>query len=252
MSKHIDNTTHCSWYDPVTLSGTCTYVNVKEGCTGTIADCNFVEIGENNTGLSIEDTDYCTVGRDNTNISIAESEYVIVGDSNINIEIGSHSGTSLTGTGGASITVGFRNAASEVTGERQEIGESRSVAMDGAFNQAHSSDMVLLDGSTGNGVYNSRRIEVIATDNCRIETPNLTLDRRDSFLDYAMIGKSMRVKGMVRRFDRESDASGTILDYQSQRLINVADGESPKGGSPAPTAKYSIVDGLWTLFDPAN
>lgn len=243
--RHTDSDNNV-WYDGVTLTN-CTYVHCGEGTTGTVTNVNYAEIGENNT-ISISDGEYITVGDNNTNVSIADSDYIIVGSDNLNIQVGTHTNTRFTGrTGGNSIIVGHKVIATEITGENIQTQRTRNGAVDGTFNDIKGSGMVVLDKANGNTLDNAKKVDLTDTNNNVISTANLTLVKRNAFLDYALVDKVTRVESRKRKFDKQSDASGTILDTQSDELINVAKDEAPKGGGTAPKETYSLVNGLWSL-----
>ena len=88
MARHSDANGNI-WYDGVTLTS-CTYVHVKDGCTGTITNCNYVEIGENNTTLALTSVNYCVIGDNNSTVTISGSDYIIVGSDCENILMENH------------------------------------------------------------------------------------------------------------------------------------------------------------------
>ena len=246
MAKHTDANNNI-WYDGVTLTN-CTYTHCKDGCTGVITNCNYIEIEENNVNLALDNVNYCTVGNNNTNVTVSNSDYIIVGSDNLNVTVGSHNNSRFTGrTGGNSIVIGHRVIATEITGENAEVFKTANGAIDGTFNDVKQSGMVVLDNSNGNKLDNSKRVDLTDTNNNVISTTNLTLEKRDAFLDYALIDKVTRVKVNKTTFEKQSDSSGVILDTQSDELINIAKDAAPKGGEPAPKDTYSLVNGLWSL-----
>lgn len=247
MAKHIDNINHNSYYDPVTLSGTCTYVNVKDGCTGTITNSNFVEIGEDNTGLSLTNVNYCTIGDNNQTVTISNSDYIIVGSECENISVGLHSSgnTRFTGrTGGNSLVIGHKIIGAEITGWNSKYDKSRNIQADGTFNQVTKSGVVFLDDANGNELNNSSRIDLKQTNNNSVETKNINLTNKAPFINYALIDDVTRVQSRVPVVNRQADANGTILDRSLNTLINAPKGLSPKG-EPVTTDKYTLQNGVF-------
>ena len=245
MAKHTDANNNI-WYDGCTLTN-CTYVHCGENTTGTVTNVNYAEIGENNS-VTISDGSYISIGDNNTNVTVSNSDYIIVGSDNLNVTVGSHNNSRFTGrTGGNSIVIGHRVIATEITGEIAEVFKTTNGAIDGTFNDVKQSGMVVLDNSNGNRLDNSKRVDLTDTNNNVISTTNLTLEKRDAFLDYALIDKVTRVKINKPVFEKQSDASGVILDTQADELINIAKDAAPKGGEPAPKDTYSLVNGLWSL-----
>lgn len=243
---NYDNINHNRWPDGVTLTN-CTYVHCKDGCTGTITDCNYIEIGENNTGLTLDNVNYCTVGNNNTTVDIANSNYIIVGSECENIKIGSHSAgnTRFTGrTGGNSLVIGHKIIGAEITGFNSKYDKSRNIQADGTFNQVTKSGVVFLDDANGNELNNSSRIDLKQTNNNCVETKNINLTNKAPFIDYALIDDVTRVQSRVPVVNRQADANGTILDRSLNRLINAPKGESPKGETVA-TDKYTLQNGVW-------
>lgn len=247
MAKHVDNINHNSYYDPVTLSGTCTYVHCKEGCTGSISDCNFIEIGENNTGLTLDTVTYCTIGDNNQTVTITGSDYIIVGSDCENITVGSHSSgnTRFAGrTGGGSVVIGHSTIGAEITGFNSRLDKSRNIQADGTFNQVTKSGVVFLDDANGNELKNSSRLDLTQTNNNSIESINLNLNKKAAFVDYALVDDVTRVQSRVPAVNRQSDANGTILDRSLNTLINAPRGESPKGDA-ATAGKYTLQNGVF-------
>jgi hypothetical protein len=245
MARHTDNNNNV-WYDGVTLTN-CTYVHCKDGCTGTISDCNFIEIGENNTGLTLDTVTYCTIGDNNATVDIANSNYIIVGSDCENVTVGSHSSgnTRFTGrTGGNSLVIGHKIIGAEITGWNSKYDKSRNIQADGTFNQVTKSGVVFLDDANGNELNNSSRIDLKQTNNNSIETKNINLTNKAPFIDYALIDDVTRVQSRVPVVNRQADANGTILDRSLNRLINAPRGESPKGDAVA-TDKYTLQNGVW-------
>ena len=244
--RHTDANNNV-WYDGITLSGTCTYVHVKDGCTGTITDCNYIEIGENNTSLTLTNVDYCTIGNDNQTVTISNSDYIIVGSECQNVTIGSHnpSNTRFNGrTGGSSIVVGHKIIGAEITGYNSKFDKSRNIQADGTFNKVTKSGVVFLDKANGNELNNSSRVDLQETNNNSVETKNINLTNKAPFLDYALINDVTRVQSKIPVVNRQADANGTILDRSTNTLINAPKGESPKGEPVAPD-KYTMINGVW-------
>ena len=245
MARHTDNDGNI-WYDGVTLTN-CTYVHCKDGCTGTVSDCNYIEIGENNTGLTLDNVNYCTVGNNNATVDIANSDYIIVGSECENIKIGSHSSgnTRFTGrTGGNSLVIGHKIIGAEITGWNSKFDKSRNIQADGTFNKVTKSGVVFLDDANGNELNNSSRIDLKQTNNNSVETKNINLTNKAPFIDYALIDDVTRVQSRVPVVNRQADANGTILDRSLNRLINAPKGESPKGETVT-TDKYTLQNGVW-------
>lgn len=245
MARHTDANNNV-WYDGVTLTN-CTYVHCKDGCTGTVTDCNFIEIGENNTGLTLDTVTYCTIGDNNATVDIGNSNYIIVGSECENIKIGSHSSgnTRFTGrTGANSLVIGHKIIGAEITGWNSKYDKSRNIQADGTFNQVTKSGVVFLDDANGNELNNSSRIDLKQTNNNSVETKNINLTNKAPFIDYALIDDVTRVQSRVPVVNRQADANGTILDRSTNRLINAPKGESPKGDAVT-TDKYTLQNGVF-------
>lgn len=245
MARHSDANGNI-WYDGVTLTS-CTYVHVKDGCTGTITNCNYVEIGENNTTLALTSVNYCVIGDNNSTVTISGSDYIIVGSDCENILMGSHdpNNTRFTGrTGANSLVVGHRTIGAELTGFNSKYDKSRNIQADGTFNQVTKSGVVFLDDANGNELNNSSRIDLKETNNNSVETKNINLTNKAPFIDYALIDDITRVQSRVPVVNRQADANGTILDRSLNTLINAPKGESPKG-DPVTPDKYTIQNGVW-------
>lgn len=237
---NYDNINHNRYPDGCTLTN-CTYTNIKEGTTGTFTNCNFVEIELNNTGLTLDNVNYCTIGDNNRNVTIADASYVLVGDANINLTIGRHTIERFTDTGADSVIAGYATRGNQITGEHQLSDRSSSTAMGGFFNRVEDGAMCIVDRATGSDIRKAKRIDISQTNNARVETTNLTLAKRSAFLDYALVGQTTRVVNRNRTFERQSDADGVLLDYQSESLVNDTKGK----GQP----KYAKIDGIWTLVE---
>lgn len=238
--RHTDANNNV-WYDPVTLSGSCSFVHCKEGCTGIISNTNYAEIEENNTDLDIRDSSYVEIGKNNRNVTIADASYVLVGDANINLTIGRHTIERFTDTGADSVIAGYATRGNQITGEHQLSDRSSSTAMGGFFNRVEDGAMCIVDRATGSDIRKAKRIDISQTNNARVETTNLTLAKRSAFLDYALVGQTTRVANRNRTFERQSDADGVLLDYQSESLVNDTKGK----GQP----KYAKIDGIWTQVE---
>lgn len=236
---NYDDTNHNRYPDNVTLTN-CTYTHVGDGCTGTITGCNFIEIGQNNTGLSLSNVDYAVIGDNNRTVAITDSDYIIVGSESENITIGSHSSENSRfdgRTGGNSIVVGHNTIGAEITGRNSRYDRSRNIQADGTFNRVVKSGVVFLDNANGNELNNSSRVDLQHTNNNSVETKNLSLKDKAPFLDYALVNDVTRVKSKAPVVNRQSDASGTILDRSLNTLINKQDGKD----SP----QYTLVNGVW-------
>ena len=243
---NYDNINHNRWPDGCTLTN-CTYTNIKEGTTGVFSDCNYVEIGEDNTDLALTNVNYCTIGNSNKTVTISNSDYIIVGSDCENILMGSHdpNNTRFTGrTGANSLVVGHRTIGAELTGFNSKYDKSRNIQADGTFNQVVKSGVVFLDEANGNELNNSSRIDLKETNNNSVETVKLNLTQKAAFVDYALIDDVTRVQSRVPVVNRQADANGTILDRSTNRLINAPKGESPKGDAVA-TDKYTLQNGVW-------
>lgn len=237
---NYDDTNHNRYPYGCTLTN-CTYTHVGEGCTGNITGCNFIEIGENNTGLSLSNVDYCTIGDNNRTVDIANSNYIIVGSECENIKIGSHSSSNtrfIGRTGGNSLVIGHKIIGAEITGRNSRFDRSRNIQADGTFNQVVRSGVVFLDDANGNELNNSSSVDLQHTNNNSVETKNLSLKDKAPFLDYALVNDVTRVKSKAPVVNRQSDASGTILDRSLNTLINKQDGKD----SP----QYTLINGVWT------
>ena len=246
---NYDNINHNRWPDGVTLTN-CTYVHVKDGCTGTISDCNYIEIGENNTGLTLSNVDYCTIGDNNKTVAISNSDYIIVGSNCENILVGSHTGDSTSRfygrTGGNGLVIGHKIIGAEITGWNSRYDKSRNIQADGTFNKVVKSGAVFLDMANGNELNNSSRIDLKQTNNNIVETKNINLTNKAPFIDYALIDDVTRVQSRVPVVNRQADANGTILDRSLNTLINAPKGESPKGETVT-TDKYTLQNGVWIV-----
>lgn len=248
MARYTDNN-HNVWYDGVTLTN-CTYVHCKDGCTGTVKDCNYIEIGENNTGLALDNVNYCTIGNNNATVDIANSDYIIVGSECENILVGSHTGDSTSRfygrTGGNGLVIGHKIIGAEITGWNSRYDKSRNVQADGTFNKVVKSGAVFLDMANGNELNNSSRVDLEKTNNNIVETKNINLTNKAPFIDYALIDDVTRVQSRVPVVNRQADANGTILDRSLNTLINAPKGESPKGETVT-VDKYTLQNGVWIV-----
>lgn len=239
MARHTDND-HNVWYDGVTLTN-CQYVHVKDGCTGTITDCRFVEIGENNVNISFSDVSYCTMEDNNRNITVSDSDYLILGSDCENVTIGSHDPNNkrfFGRIGGNSIVVGHKTIGAEITGYNSEYDKSSNVQADGTFNNVVKSGVVFLDNANGNGLKNSSRVDLTETNNNALETVNINLEQKASFIDYATVNKALMVKQLAPMVNRQSDANGDILDVSLNILINKKNGTKD-------TTHWTKINGIW-------
>jgi hypothetical protein len=240
---NYDNTNHNKYPNGCTLTN-CKYVNVKEGCTGNISGCNYVEIGENNTGLSLSNVNYCSIGDNNKTVTISNSSYIIVGSDSENIMIGEHDreNSRFEGrTGANSLVVGHNTIGAEITGRNSRYDRSRNIQADGTFNQVVSSGVVFLDDANGNELNNSSRVDLQNTNNNSVETININLKDKAPFLDYALVNDVTRVASRAPVVNRQSDASGTILDRGLNTLINKQDGKD--------NPKYTLQNGMWVRVE---
>ena len=234
---NYDNINHNRYPNGCTLTN-CTYVNIKEGTTGTFINCNFVEIGENNTNLSLSYVNYCTIGDNNKGVTVSSSNYIIIGSDGEGITVGMHTTTRYQGrTGAESVTCGYRTIGAEVTGYNSTFDRSRNLQIDGTFNNAVDTGVLFLDNANGNKVNKSSMVDLQNTHNNTIETVNINLKGKQSFMDYALLDKVTRVQSTVPVIDRQSDTEGTILDRGLNDLINIG-GKANK--------KYVQINGIWT------
>ena len=247
---NYDNINHNRYPDGCILTN-CSYTNIKEGTTGTFTNCNFVEIGLNNTGLTLDTVTYCTIGNNNTTVDIANSNYIIVGSECENIKIGSHSSSNprFRGrTGGNSLVIGHKIIGAEITGWNSKYDKSKNIQADGTFNKVTKSGVVFLDTANGNELNNSSRVDLKQTNNNTLETVNINLTNKAAFNDYALVDKVTRVESRVPVVHRQADANGTILDRSLNTLINAPKGQSPTVDTPVPD-KYTIQNGVWVLVE---
>ena len=244
---NYDNINHNRYPDGCTLTN-CTYTNIKEGTTGVFSDCNYIEIGENNTGLTLSNVDYCTIGDNNKTVAISNSDYIIVGSNCENILVGSHTGDSTSRfygrTGGNGLVIGHKIIGAEITGWNSKFDKSKNIQADGTFNKVTKSGAVFLDMANGNELNNSSRVDLEKTNNNIVETKNINLTNKAPFIDYALIDDVTRVQSRVPVVNRQADANGTILDRSLNTLINAPKGESPKGETVT-VDKYTLQNGVW-------
>ncbi len=234
------------WYDGVTLTN-CTYVHCKDGCTGTFINCNFVEIGENNVNLTLDNVNYCTIGSNNKTVTISNSDYIIVGSDCENILMGSHdpNNTRFTGrTGANSLVIGHKIIGAEITGCNSKYDKSKNVQADGTFNKVVKSGVVFLDKANGNQLNNSSRVDLELTNNNTVETINLNLGKKAPFNDYALIDSVTRVQSIAPVVNRQSDATGEILDLSLNTIINEQGSGKAYGDS-----HYTNINGKWVLIE---
>lgn len=245
MAKHIDTINHNSWYDGITLTN-CTYTNVKDGCTGTISNCNFIEIGEGNTNLTVSNVNYLVVYNHNNNLRISSARYIIVGDENRNINVGGHqTGSEFEErTGANSITVNNLNVGVEITGKNSKLHKTVNSQFDGSFNKTEDSGCIVIDNGVGNALNKSKLIAIKQTNNNVIATENLELVKKDAFVDYATVEKVKRVEYIVPSINKQSDNVGVVLDIATNKLINGTTNDQKELEST--TENYTIVGGQWT------
>lgn len=242
MAKHTDANNNV-WYDGITLSGTCTYVHVKDGCTGTITDCNYMEIGENNVNLALDGVDYCTIGDNNRNITISDSDYIIVGSECEDVMIGLHDQNNerfRNYTGASSITVGYKTINAQITGYNSKYQEAKSIQAEGAFNNVEKSGVVFIEDANGNELKQSTLVDLKETNNNSLETTNINLTKKEAFMDYATIKDVLRAESKIPVINRQADANGDILDISLNTIIT-------KGNGSKGSTHYTKINGIWTL-----
>ena len=238
MAQHIDNVNHNVYWDGVTLTN-CTYVRCGEGCTGTFINCNYMEIGENNTDLTMTNVDYLTMGDNNKTVTVYDADYTIIGSDGENIKLGEHTTTRFTGrTGSNSITIGHRVIGAEITGRNSEIDRSRNLEIDGTFTRVRRSGVIFVDEANGNTLDNSSRIDLTLTHNSQFETANIQLNQKKPFIDYATIDDVIRVKDINPVINRQSDATAMIVDNSLNTIIN-------KNKEGKGRTHYTKQNGIW-------
>ena len=100
------------------------------------------------------------------------------------------------------------------------------------------SGVVFLDNANGNGLKNSSRVDLTETNNNALETVNINLEQKASFIDYATVNKALMVKQLAPMVNRQSDANGDILDVSLNILIN-------KKGGKKDTTHWTKINGIW-------
>lgn len=241
--RHTDANNNI-WYDPVTLSGSCSFVHCKEGCTGTITNCNFVEIQENNVNLTLDNVDYCKIGSNNHTVTITNSDYIIVGTGNRSVAVGTQQNpsTTVTRTGASSVSVARRVVGVSVTGSNMSLYKTKYSEIDGVYNEVNNSGSVVMSDSTGNRLNRCRTVELIQTNNNRLEADNMSLSRRDPFMAYTRQNQAIRAESTIERIERQADSVGTIFDTQLNILVN------PKSEGKGKQT-YTKIGGVWTLVE---
>lgn len=243
MARYYNPDTHCSWYDGITLVN-CSWVNVQDGCTGTIENTQYAEIAENNS-VTISNCRYIVIHEDNTNINLTDASYVVVGVHNNNVNIGSHTaGTEFQErTGAVSIRIN-RLRGVEVTGWNNRLHNTVFSQIDGLFNHSDGGNSITIDNGVGNELRQSKVIHLKNTNNNTVATENLDLTEREAFIEYAKVGKVTRVAKKVPVIDLQADNIGTILDTTNNRLINRKTNDLKDESYDKHT--YTISGGVWT------
>lgn len=230
---NYDLVNHNSYPDEVTLAN-CTYVNVKNGCTGTISNTNYAEINENNTDLNITDSSYIEIGKNNRNVTVISSEYVKIGENNKYITVGSNSNSISVSRDCYNITA---------TGGNTLMYKATNCDVDGLYNKIENSGSIKIENCVGTKLEYSKSVNIQNTNNNRISTSQLSLESKKAFMGYTKYKKVTRAESLVTEIDRQSDSVGTILDTQLNSLINTgSDLKSEK-------QKYTKVNGVWTLVE---
>lgn len=230
---NYDTINHNSYPDGCTLTN-CTYTNIKEGTTGTFTNCNFMEIGENNTDLVITDSSYIEIGKNNRNVTVISSEYVKIGENNKYITVGSNANSISVSRDCYNITA---------TGGNTLMYKATNCDVDGLYNKIENSGSIKIENSVGTKLEYSKSVSVQNTNNNRISTSQLSLENKSAFMGYTKYKKVTRAESLVTEIDRQSDSVGTILDTQLNSLINT--GSDLKSGKQ----KYTKVNGVWTLVE---
>lgn len=236
---NYDNINHNRYPSGCTLTG-CTYVHIGEGCTGIFVNCNFCEIGENNTDLNMTNVDYLTMGDNNKTVTVYDADYTIIGSDGENIKLGEHTTTRFTGrTGSRSITIGHRVIGAEITGRNSKFDKSRNLQIDGTFTNIKRSGVIFVDEANGNTLDNSSRIDLTLTHNSQFETANIQLNQKKPFIDYATVDDVIRVKDIKSVINRQSDATAMIVDNSLNTIIN-------KNKDGKGSTHYTKINGVWT------
>lgn len=244
----IDNINHNQYYDTgdpdnnITLTN-CTYVHVGEGTTGNIANTDYAEIGENNI-VDIKSSSYVKIGDNNTDILITNGHYVIVGTGNRSVAVGTQQNpsTTVTRTGASSVSVARRVVGVSVTGSNMSLYKTKYSEIDGVYNEVNNSGSVVMTNSTGNRLNRCRTVELIQTNNNRLEADNMSLSRRDPFMAYTRQNQAIRAESTIERIERQADSVGTIFDTQLNILVN------PKNEGKGKQT-YTKIGGVWTLVE---
>lgn len=237
---NYDNINHNRWPDGCTLTN-CTYVNIKEGTTGVFSDCNYMEIGENNTGLTLNNVNYVVIGDNNRNITISDSDYIIVGSECEDVMIGLHDQNNerfRNYTGASSITVGYKTINAQITGYNSKYQEAKSVQAEGAFNNVEKSGVVFIEDANGNELKQSTLVDLKETNNNSLETTNINLTKKEAFMDYATIKDVLRAESKIPVINRQADANGDILDVSLNTIIT-------KGNGSKGSTHYTKINGIW-------
>lgn len=239
---NYDDINHNRYPNGCTLTN-CTYTHIKEGCTGTFVNCNYMEIGENNTDLTMTNVDYLTMGDNNKTVTVYDADYTIIGSDGENIKLGEHTTTRFTGrTGSRSIIIGHRVIGAEITGRNSEIDKTRNIQMDGTFTRVRRSGVIFVDEANGNTLDNSSRIDLTLTHNSQFETANIQLNQKKPFIDYATVDGVIRVMDIKPVINRQSDATAMIVDNSLNTIIN-------KNKDGKGSTHYAKINGIWTEVD---
>lgn len=238
MSRITDNN-HNSYPDTVTLSGTCTYVYVGDGCTGTIKDCSYCHIGELNTGLDLDNGQYIKVGNNNTDVTVHSSDYVIVGCQNNTINVGLHPQAQgsrfANATGANSVNIRHNTVGVDVTGHYADITDSKYVSMDAHFNTISDSSSIILESSTGNEIEGANVVDMAATNNNYVYADNLKLQAKLPYMAYKKDKDVVKVELLYQGAEKQAANLGGVLDRSTNQIIYA----EQKGGD------YTIVNGEW-------
>lgn len=239
MAQHIDTVNHNVYYDGVTLTN-CTYVRCKEGCTGTIVNTRYADIGANNS-LSISDSSYIKIGDNNTDIRITSGQYIIVGTENNSVSVGTQRNpdSPVSRTGASSVSVSKRVVGVDITGSNMRLWKTKYSEIDGICNEIENSGSVIILESTGNRLNKCDTVELVQTNNNTVEADNMSLEIKDPFMSYTRFHNEIRAASTAERVNRQSDSLGVILDTQLNELINKDSGKDK--------TMYTKVGGVWTV-----
>lgn len=239
MARIDDTTNHNSYPDTVTLSGTCTYVYIGDNCTGTVQDCSYCDIGENNTNLSLKTCNYIKIGDNNTDIAISDSDYVIIGTQNRSIMVGAHTANAVTRfgnvTGANSVTVAKDTIGVDITGRYADITDSRYISMDANFNTVKECSSIIMQSCNGCTMDNAKTVDFTAVNNNYVYADNLKFVRQDPYMSYKKYKDVIKAEVMYDSDRYQVAPLGGILDRSANKVIN----DTPKGND------YVIINGNW-------